>query len=509
MQDLVNSLTKASSASKTEDENKPRPPPPAATPLDFPCCSPQGLKAATKLHAHQDLVKLFSNILRTGPTLEHLEALNVSLVQDVSLDFLLPPEFLPPISWLQDPAKPRDSEAPPTTVSTNETLSNGGPIPGHEAFYTRAKELLHANEDAFRTIQRKNPLPNHAPARVVHFRRFWEGLSMMADFWDTSLDRYSKNRGEPDSSAMDIDDLRSEAQKLDQPNDTANDEAQEEETYTGRRTDTGRNMPGKYREDTVFTFVETIAWVFRCRLEQPKMQPRLNMQGMILPLPHAGNIYRTPADSRLARRGIVEGPVTGVYCRDQSSFRRPEDEQGKGKQEILDLLREVGIMLMLAQKRARQGKEEELPGHGKWWATAPRWGGGKGGETGVPEGEIIVEPPSADAPRKRSRKMNRAELWRSIRPPASTWEKGVTYSQVGKGKHADHDDVSCKLQNPSAELIILTTRRSTCSPLSITTSPSSTFVSTTATLNTSPSPRPRTNTPIHPNRARIIKAGTD
>ena len=443
MQDLLDSLTASLPAARRDDEDLPRSPPPPATPLDFPCCRPQGLQGLG-LDTEDDILKLFSNILRTGPTEKHLEVLNVSLVGNVPLDLLLPSDFTPPFSWLQphDTTSNKSFEESQSVSSTSQTLSNGAPAPGHEAFFPRVKELLYDNEDAFRAIQRRPPVSNHPPARVVHFRRFWDGLLLMADYWDTSLDNYSKSKSEGDGSAMDIDEPRSEAQQPDQKMDTEENEAQQEKTYTGRRTDTGRNMPGKYREDTVYAFVETLVWAFYCRLEHPRTQPRLKLQSMILPLPHMGSVYRTPKDSQQVRRGMLEGPMLGVCCRDQTSFRRPDEAEGEGKQEILDLLRETGLMLMLAQKRMREGKEEEVPGKGKWWANAPRWGGGKGGELGVSEDEVVEEPSSVDAPRKRSKKMNRAELWRNVRPPASMWEKSVTYLQIGKDRKNDYDDVS-------------------------------------------------------------------
>lgn len=74
----------------------------------------------------------------------------------------------------------------------------------------------------------------------------------MAEYWDTSLDKYSEeNTNEKGNYAMDIDQLRSEAQHDDKMNldNKSTDEMNPEEntkktptTYTGHRTDTGRNM---------------------------------------------------------------------------------------------------------------------------------------------------------------------------------------------------------------------------------------------------------------------------
>ena len=441
MRDQKNVLTTVPAA-KAEDDDTPRLPPPPATPLDFPCCEPLA-KEPQDLREPHSLVNLFSNILRTGPSLKHLEALNVNLVSNVPLDDLLPGTYLPALSWLEDPAKIHDASTSPPTTPFKETLSDGGPSPSHEAFFTRVRELLYDNEDAFRVVQRKLSRSNHPALRVVHFRKFWDNLALMAEYWDTSLDRYSKAAGESGTSAIDSNEPLSDAQaitELEVPKDST---AAAEETYTGRRKDTGRNMPGKYREDAVFNFVEPLAWSFRCRLEHARMQPKLKMQGMVLPLPHNGNIYRPSKDIRQAKRGSVEGPMVGVFCRDQVNFRRSEDKVSEGKQEILDLLREVGLMLMLAQKRAREGKHEQKPGEDQWWATKPRWGGGPGGELGISaEEENVEETPTPEGPRKRSKKMNRAELWRNVRPPAPTWEVGITYKRIGYMPGSEFDDVT-------------------------------------------------------------------
>lgn len=202
--------------------------------------------------------------------------------------------------------------------------------------------------------------------------------------------------------------------------------------------------PRKFREDVVFAFVEMLAWAFSCRLEQATMQPKLNVHGVIMSLPHIASVYRTPKDTRKARSGVLEGPILAVSCRDQTRFRGPNQPEGEGQMEIMDLLRETGLMAMLAQKRAREGKEEDQPGAGKWWTTTPRWGGGPGGECGVAEEEAIEEAAQdAGGPqRKRAKRVTKADVWRAMQPPKSTWEKGVNYQQIGKDKASGYDDVS-------------------------------------------------------------------
>ena len=447
-------------ARPNEVDDRPRVPPPPATPLDFPFSKSQA-KAPDDIDPELDLLKLFSNILRTGPSHKHLQALNVNVEDNLPLNQLVPSQYLPPSSWTQDPAKSQPSNAWKSKPPPNELLSNGGPLPGHEAFYTRVRELLHQNQDGYRAVRQQGARTEKGPARILHFRRFWEHLTLMSEYWDTSQDKYSKSKPEseaaddstekPSPSAIDVDDLAAEARKpLPMPGDDDDeDEARSEETYTGHRKDTGRNMPAKYREETVFSFVEPLAWCFRCRLEPARMQPRVKVASMILPLPHNGNVYRTPEDPKLARRGVLEGPLAAVYCRDQLIFRRPDDAEGDGKQEILDLLRETGVGLMQAQKRAREGTTEEVLGEEQWWATKPRWGGGRGGDMGVNEEETVAVEEAAPAtlqnppPGKRPRRnMNKAAAWREVKPPATMWEKGITYSRIGCEKDVDHDNVS-------------------------------------------------------------------
>ena len=444
-----------SAAKDQEDDDEPRIPPPPPTPLDFPRCR-LAAKDPNATDPTLDLLKLFSNILRTGPSRKHLEALNVDFEDNVALSSLVPLAFLPPLDWTQDPAKAKADGVLDKKVPSKEILSNGGPAPGHEAFFTRARELTHDNEDAFRAVKQKGPRSGVGATRILHFRKFWDGLCLMSEYWDSSQDNYSKAQpndtsadGNPSPSAMDIDTLAAQVKDPDGTNSASEDNS--EETYTGRRKDTGRNMPPKYREETVFSFVEPLTWCFRCRLEHARMQPKVKVSGMILPLPHNGNIYRIPEDPRLARRSILEGPLAGVFCRDQLCFRRPDDAEGDGKQEILDLLREAGLGLMLAQKRAREGLKEEKPGEGQWWATKPRWGGGKGGEMGLSDEEAVVtveDTTNAQSPPpgKRPRRMNRAAAWKEVRPPATTWERGVTYLRVGCGKGNDYDDVGLHIR---------------------------------------------------------------
>ena len=388
------------------------------------------------------LVKLFSSTLRTGPTPKHLQALNVNLTNELSIEQVVPRDFIPDLSWSRASTMKASSTSPQAASSKPTPLSNGAPTPGRDEFFVRVKELLHDNDDAFRALERKPPLPNRPPARVVHFRKFWDGLLAMAEHWDTSLDKYLDSNDTEDKSAMEVDEIHPEPIKVEEKIRRDKGEDLKKKKYTGRRRGTGRDMPSKYREDTVFAFVETLTWAFRCNLHQPRSQQRLKFQGTTIPILHAASVHRSPKDVREARRGVIEGPMLGVFCREQTVFRDHDEAEGEGKQEVLDLLRETGLMLLLAQKRAREGKEEEVPGKGEWWANAPRWGGGVGGEPGSADEETIGDAATSGSSRKQKMKANRIDAWKSMQPPSSNWEKGVTYQQIGRDKSSEYDDVS-------------------------------------------------------------------
>lgn len=451
---MVGRLTRLEAAAGRNSDTEPKEPPPPATPLSFPSCTPQERRKNSS-HDRDNLkdLKLYGNIIRTGPKYDHFNAFNISLANDALLNQLFLEDLLPPKSWLDDPSSLADSKAT-TRPDSQSRLSNGSTGPGRDTFYKLARELLYDNGDAFCSVRRETPLPGRQPVRPTWARKFWLGLADMAEYWDTSIDKYTESTEENDpksKDAMDIDELRSEAEKtIGQTNGDAGqareNTSKSKKTYTGRRTSTGRSMPNKFREDTIFALVEMVVGQFGCRLDHARMQPRVHVHGMVFPLPHLGSVYRTPQDPRKARSGLLEGPLIGVYSRDQTRFRGPDQEPGEGQPEIFDLLKETGLLVMTAQKRAREGKEEVLPGTGKWWSTSPRWGGGPGGEFGTSDDEVIEEPVSSNGPRKRTKKVSKAEIWRAMLPPKSTWEKNVTYLQVGKDGASDYEQVSISSQ---------------------------------------------------------------
>lgn len=139
----------------------------------------------------------------------------------------------------------------------------------------------------------------------------------------------------------------------------------------------------------------------------------------------------------------------GVQSRSETKFRAPEQAVGSGQAEALDLLREVGAMLLLAQERLREGKERRKPGEGKWYTSTPRWGGGSGGESENTAGNVDEAGSKGEdtkpGSRKRSRRQNNSDAYQNLWPGLGTWDPRVEYIGVGKEKESEIDDVRCSL----------------------------------------------------------------
>lgn len=447
-------------AAPQNENGKPRTPPPPPTPIQLPL-SPSEQALGKGYQNTQETSQLFSSIHKTGPRVQHLQALGICSVKEISLDELLPAEYLPAASWQQDPAITGGSNVFPAALPPVVRLSNGVPVPGHEIWYKSAKELLYDNDAAFRCIERKPPLPGEPTIRVAMFRKFWDNLQQMALYWDTSLDNYMNEPNEPKNDNMNIENTYSENTST-PVSSVGHNNGKSKGSYTGRRIGTGRDMPFRCRDETVFAFVESIAMAFRCIAELPRVEPRVKLQNILMPLPLSGVVYRCPKDRDQARRGILEGPLIGIQCSNQTIFRRPGEAEGEGQGEMANLLREVGLMICMAQKRAREGLAEPDPKKGEWWATKPRWGGGPGGEVENPQSNVGDEPDGTGRERKRSKRTNAVESWKNLQPPSSGWDRGVLHLQIGKAKSSEYDDVRFPFPSPCSYLIPF---RSTSSPL--------------------------------------------
>lgn len=440
-------------------------PPPPPTPLQFPpsTFNPDQARPYTSREIHQ----LFTTIHKTRPKPDHLQALSVRSIE-VGLEQLLPEDYLPDASWNQDPSAGNDVSPAPAGRPQPSTLGNGIAAPGHETWYKSAKELLYDNEDVYKYLRGAfNSSLDRPKLRVAMFRKFWDHLREVSMYWDTSNEKYEHISSDAAATAapdaMDIDNISAQTQ----PTEETKDE-KAKQTYTGNRIGTGRDMPPVYREDVTCAFVETVAMAFHCRTERTPIPSKLKLQNILIPVPQAGIVYRSPNDRVRARRGILEGPLLAVQCNHNTIFREREEENEKEEEwddkshdETVSLLREVGLMLNLAQKRAREGQEEPVPGEGQWWVTKPRWGGGPGGEVPskeVPNGDTNDDDDDPEgsskgikraskgvkalsAVAKRAKKLYAMENWKNLDPGPKRWDRGVVHLQIGKDQDASGDDV--------------------------------------------------------------------
>jgi hypothetical protein len=444
-------------------------------------------------------------------TLADWEALNVrSVLIDKSDDIFdqksCGASFIPPQSWLE----PRSNgDQANVTPPKSRVLHNGRPYPSQEDFYIRSKELQYDNADAFSALTRK-PRDGRPTPRLAHFRRFWEGLDNMAYYWDVSADEYILPKQEEVADILtDGEDLLNEGesplsdeheprkrtkwnpvepvtpsellfpssnpvysslsvQSRAHPDSsdqlsarcgiTSDSNAQKEPLlgkYRGHRIGNGAGMPEQYRLDTVRAFVEPIAWAFGFTLSSHRRQPVVAIKTLHVPIKMSGGVWRAPSARDKARMGWLEGPVLGISCRSETDF-----EHGPGNA-LLDVLRELGAALSVAQERERGTRKEVKPGENKWWTTVPRWGGGLGGEAGElsasrpintddPVEALEGAEPKASRenrgrPRNRgtgsNRKLSAAEAWKILRPGVGVWDPRVEYSAIGKDTESEYDQV--------------------------------------------------------------------
>ena len=419
--------------------------------------------------------------------LDTLALLNVSFEPECTFETLLASisndaqSHLPPTSWLQE----AEHDHADSTSTEPKKLCNGKKCPDRNDFYLRAKEISFKNQDAFANLTRR-PMGEKVPLRLAHFRKFWEGLDNMAYYWDNSLDQYliptadnghdkSTSRVEaatgssPLSTTFPSEEEPRKKAKTEPPANTsalkapweANAATLSEKSidlskgsYKGYRIGNGAEMPDSYRLETVRAFLEPIAWAFGVTLVPHRRPPVLQLEHIRFPVRMSTVAWRGPQDRIKARQGWMEGPVLGVQCRADTNFASTGDLQTNS---VLDTVRELGGMLLLAQERAREAKSERRAGEGKWWTTTHRWGGGPGGEVG--EGQGASDAPSTDSggksedkPTSRSRvgskdrrKPTPAEIWKTLKPGNPLWDPKVVYEAIGKDKSVAWDDVSHKL----------------------------------------------------------------
>ncbi|KAL5409370.1 hypothetical protein PMIN04_011087 [Paraphaeosphaeria minitans] len=221
-------------------------------------------------------------------------------------------------------------------------------------------------------------------------------------------------------------------------------------SYKGYRIGNGAEMPDPYRLETVRAFMEPITWAFGVTLVPHRRPPVLLLEHVRFPVRVSTVAWRGPQDRVRARQGWMEGPVLGVQCRAETGFGSSGDLQADS---VLDTVRELGGLLLLAQERAREGKTEKRSGEGKWWTMTHRWGGGPGGEvvegTGASNGPAPDQVAKVDQSRpgrsrdgsKIRRKPTPAGIWKTLKPGNPLWDPKVVYEAIGKDRKSTWDDV--------------------------------------------------------------------
>lgn len=436
-------------------ELKERQPPPPPTVLTFPRYQPEAPGSNLDEQTDIDLMKLFIPIRSyTDITATHVSVLNLHINHDAALDQLVPTYHLPPPQW--DTSSSASSAVSSEVPGELKILGNGKPAPGCKEYQTLVKEILFDAENVYKSLQGYDAPSNQNPLRVSHYRKFYQELRNVADYWDTSSDdSYATPEGKP---------VPPPTLSADDP--SASDPTKPSAVYTGRRTSTGDKMPAEHRDKVVSELVEPVLWLFGCRSDTLRTPLPLNIQTIRIPIGFAGLAYRTPVARPPSIVGSLEGPLIGIQTRTQTQFDRNDEAIHR-----IDLLREVGAMLLIAQMRAREGTEEVIRGLDKWYVTRPRWGGGSGVARGIPLGVaseedtatgVLSEPRTdegdeeqSEEPPKKMRKeeklarvakmkeaRRREDVRRSTLPPSSKWDKRVKYMHIGKGENDEFDSVS-------------------------------------------------------------------
>ncbi len=317
------------------------------------------------------------------------------------------------------------------------------------------KELEVENGVGFAVVSRQFKV-DVKPPRLSYMRKFWESLENMSRYWDCSLDQYfeqsTNDEGhtkDESSDSLRPDDRENSAKRQRMESGTTPPDTNDGPiaVYKGRRISNGAMMPDKFRAETLHAFVEGVAWPFQSTLSPPRVQPRVWVGKLSLPVRQSAAVYRVPKDRTKGRLGWLEGPIFGLQTRPETDFSKPGTLR-------IDHLREVGELLHLAQERHREGKTEVKPGEGQWWTTKPRWGGGVGGDAQNEIGntdalEAIDELLDAAKNNDRTSKARNsrlkstpAMLWEEVKCGKGHWDPKCDYEAIGKNKDSPYDEVS-------------------------------------------------------------------
>lgn len=449
---------------------------------------------------------------------EMWEAINVTFRPPDPIEHVIASNgvvWTPPLSWLDEPTVEERSQVRHSRTLSNgklddqdpPTLFNTRSWPTRRDFYNKVSELKYTNVDAFRGLIRLRD-DGQPPPRVSHARTFYKFLDDLVQYWDTSKDEYippevdaDSSTGQDEEGAMEECGTEDEPRKRarlapcqgdrngapEEPSATAAavpEEAKEVRrgpwkrkltpppigTYRGWRIDTGKHMPAEIRENIVKSFIDMALWPFHLHVdEQDRAPPRLAMEACRIGVPLTRRIWRNALTRSEAREGTKRGPALGVSCRQYVDFAE------KPMLEEVDLLRELGVLVLLGQERRREGRAETRAGAGKWWSEVPRFGGlgyqvpgeyqwesaGDDSDGAVEAKKALSEKvkkrgamPSDMTPKQRA-----INAYKLFLPGPPLWDPKVKYAAIGKPS-GDYDEVCFGLLEKSRRL--MNSRSSLC-----------------------------------------------
>lgn len=320
----------------------------------------------------------------------HLAQLNISLEKDVSLAELVP-----------------------------DRQFDSRPFPYDADLTAMLNELEVDNEDAYREILRQPPLEGRKKPRLAYSRNFFASLEDMSRYWDDSKDQYyeveateakdptrnlpvlqpSRSAEEPnkledasmkDATVTQQTSLKDENEASTNVSGSASDEGtlqmparpKLKQVYKGHRLGNGEQMNPGTRVAAVRNLLKMAVHKFNCRDYEVNPRERLRIRNINLPSTYYNFcVAKLPADMKLARARMVEGPLLAVHSRNEVRFKSRDGLLGPTSDfvgEKYDLFREVAGLLMVAQQRAREGRKLSTePSEHQWWAFKARWGGGE------------------------------------------------------------------------------------------------------------------------------------
>lgn len=410
-------------------------------------------------------------------------------------------DFYPPDEWLSEPTSDQRKDFLPLQMTSHQISDGAGPRlfngrswPTRGDFYDRHRELSYANDAGFRGFSRTNAPDGTPPPRLTFGRPFFEHLDTLVQYWDTSLDEYilpsptkmdtsgsiqarldgqDEPRKKTKLSEEDLPSLagRVESEQIPEPTmpkiipalrqsrsrrifgkQKANSPPPPPGKYRGWRVDTGKNMPSSARDMIVKAIVDLAVWPFCMHVDQAERSiPKLCIKSLKIIVPLSKRVWRDPSTREEARRGVVCGPALGISARHTMGF--VDNKFGSD----LDLLRELGAVLLIAQERNREGRNESAPGKDKWWNEKPRWAGFPYQVPGEYQKDLNSEESNerrrenryATGLRKRkdtlpqdmTLRQRAIHLYKINAPSAPNWDGKARYTRIGSVPGASYDEV--------------------------------------------------------------------